>query len=292
MGCTAAVLIALLPLWRGPSWEFHHVSGLLLLELGRHLRSRLTGSRMTADTQPPLLEHLRALHLEAGRVQEDSVAAHGTRLGSLMQLDLDIKEWESELRARPETDQLTAARRELATALYSASSGLYVHAYAGLRLFLELSFAAVYFSANELHRRKWIGDRKDFSWNKALDESEGVLSRDFVGEFSRSAASDAPTYAADASASYRHCSQFIHGKLAVTQAIPDRLAFSSEVLQDWLVHATKAARAVLYLLYARYGDDLKLDAESRLGPTLESNFSHLRHVRERLGLALDAGGDR
>lgn len=175
-------------------------------------------------------------------------------------------------------------------ALYSASSGLYVHAYAGLRLFLELSFAAVYFSANELHRRKWIADRKDFSWSKALDESDGVLSRDFVAEFSPNAANDAPAYAADASASYRHCSQFIHGKLAVTRAIPDRLAFSTEVVEDWLIHATQAARAVLYLLYARYGDDLALGAESHLGTTLESNFAHLRHVRERLGLAVEAGG--
>lgn len=247
---------------------------------------------MTNDTRPPLLVHLQALHQEAGRVQEDAVAEHGTRLGALLQLDLDIREWESELRPRPETDQLAAARRELAMALYAASSGLYVHAYAGLRLFLELSFAAVYFSANELHRRKWIADRKDFSWNKALDESEGVLSRDFVGEFSRAAANDAPTYATDASESYRHCSQFIHGKLAVTQAIPERLAFSSEVVEDWLTHATKAARAVLYLLYARYGDDLVLDAQSRLGATLESNFSHLRQVRVRIGLADDVEGDR
>ncbi|MDF2145069.1 hypothetical protein [Knoellia sp. p5-6-4] len=172
-------------------------------------------------------------------------------------------------------------------AIYAASSGLYVHAYAGLRLFLELSFASVYFSANELHRRKWVADRKNFSWNRALDEQEGILASDFVSEFSTTAATDAPKYAADASASYRHCSQFLHGKLAVTQDLPERLAFSSAVLADWLSHATGAARAVLYLLYARYGDELPLNAESHLATTLESNFAHLGHVRARLELAAD-----
>ena len=238
-------------------------------------------------TASPLLEHLQDLHGAAASVQEHSVAQHGPGLGKLLQLDLDIKVWEVALASRPEVEQLSAARRELAMAIYAASSGLYVHAYAGLLLFLELSFASVYFSANELHRRKWVADRKDFSWNRALDEEEGILSPSFVSEFSTTAAADAPKYAADASTSYRHCSQFLHGKLAVTKGLPDQLGFDSAVLADWLKHSTLAATATLYLLYTRYGDELALNAESHLGTTLESNFSHLGHVRERLGMAAD-----
>ena len=250
---------------------------------GRHQQRPV--QRLTTST--PLLDHLRALHARGATVQESSVAEHGTGLGRLLQVDLDIKVWEEALSDRPEVEQLTAGRRELAMAIYAASSGLYVHAYAGLRIFLELSFTSVYFSANELHRRKWVADRQDFSWSRALDEDEGVLSAGFVSEFSETASADASRYAANASASYRHCSQFIHGKLAVTKGLPEQLLFDSSVLADWLLHAGCAATAVLYLLYARYGDELTLSAESHLGTTLESNFSHLQNIRDRLELAND-----
>jgi len=43
---------------------------------------------MTTSAQPPLLQHLQALHHDAAGVQEASVAKHGARLGALLQLDL------------------------------------------------------------------------------------------------------------------------------------------------------------------------------------------------------------
>ena len=235
-------------------------------------------------------EHLLGLHAQVEDNIKSATNSSGSSLGRLLQLDLDILCWEQQLVSRPEVDQLTAARRELGFAIYAASGGFYLHAYAGLRLFLELSFASVYFSANELHRRRWVADRADFSWSKAFDENDGVMAVSFVREFSDTAAKDAQIFATNAAKGYRHCSQFIHGKLAVTRSLPDTLDFSLSVLSDWLDTAVNAATAVLFLLYARYGDELlPADASGRLASTVESSFGHLREVRKRLGLPIEHG---
>ncbi|MEG3632464.1 hypothetical protein [Micromonospora palythoicola] len=232
--------------------------------------------------------HLLGLHSQAEVNIRSATGGHGRGLGQLLQLDLDILAWEKALTGRPETGQLTAARRELGFAIYAASIGLYLHAYAGLRVFLELSFASVYFSANELHRRRWVADRADFSWSAALDENDGVMSRPFVQEFSETAAEDAQKFAKVAARCYRHCSQFIHGKLAATRLLPETLDFSSVVLADWLRTASDSASVVLFLLYARYGDELLSGPhQDRLAPTVEVWFGHLEEVRRRLGLPIE-----
>lgn len=238
----------------------------------------------------PVRTHLLALQEESANTIRRSVDDHGAQFGRLLQLDVDIRAWEDRLSSRPEVTQLTTARRELGFAIYAVSSGLYVHGYAGLRLFLELSFAAVYFSANEFHRRQWLNDRADFSWSKALDENAGVLAPSFIREFCVGGASQAPSYAAQAAKCYRHCSQFVHGKDASTKLLPQTLSYSSDVVADWLTNAISGASAVLYLLYARYGDELlRDDSDGSLGATLESSFSHLPEIRIILGLPIEQG---
>jgi hypothetical protein len=237
--------------------------------------------------------HLLALHTVSGNVINSAAREHGASLGRLLQLDLDIQAWEKRLSGRPEVIQLTSARRELGFAIYAASGGLYIHAYTGIRLFLELSFASVYFSANELHRRRWVSDREDFSWSRALDQNDGVLAAIFVSEFTTTAVADAAEQAKRAASAYRHCSQFTHGKLAVTGALPDKLSYSGPVLVDWISTATNSAIAVIYLLYARYGDELlPADEDGKLSATLESSFGHLVEVRRKLGLPIDEKVDR
>lgn len=234
---------------------------------------------------PPLQQHLQALHLLGEHAMQESVAKHSQKLGRLLQLDLDIKAWEDRLVGRPETPQLSSARRELGMAIYAASTGSYVHAFAGTRLFLELAFASVYFSANELHRRMWVSDRRDFSWSKALDVEDGVLSASFVQEFNPTASPDCATYSTRASSAYRYCSQFLHGKLAVMRELPERIEYDQNVMETWLEHSTSAAMAVLYLLYARYAADVDLSASPEVATVIESHFAHLAHARDVLGLA-------
>lgn len=231
---------------------------------------------------------LLGLHSDAAGAISQAVDKFGPEFGQLLQLDADVRVWAGRLGDRPEVMQLAAARRELGFAIYAASSALYVHAYAGLRLFIELSFASVHFSANELHRRKWIADRQDFSWGIAVDEENGVLSANFVREFNPRAINDAGKQAKNVARVYRHCSQFVHGKLAVTQRLPDRLQYSEIVVGEWLRLAIDAAKAVIYLLYVRYGEELIcIDNQGNLEETVLHSFGHLTEVRARLGLPVE-----
>ncbi len=235
---------------------------------------------------------MTALHSRAAGVLEEAIQERSEMLGALLQLDRDLSEWERRLAHKPEGHQLAEARRHLGWALYTATTGLYSLAYSALRVTLELSFAAVYFSANELHRRRWVGDRADFSWGKAIDENEGVLARAFVIEFNEFAAEEAGPYASRAQESYRRCSQFMHGKLAATRTVPTELTYSSDVLNDWIQTGRRVGEAVLFLLYVRYGEELlKSDADGKLAATLEHSLGHLKCVRTDLGLPVE-GAER
>ncbi|MFJ8724117.1 hypothetical protein [Streptomyces sp. NPDC093269] len=234
-----------------------------------------------------LLSHFLHLSQLSSDVIRSSASECAVTLGEILQLEADIGLWESCMEGRPEAQQIADARRELGFATYAACSGLYRLAFSGLRTFLELSFAAVYFSANELHRRQWISDRRDFSWSSALDEEKGILAPEFMQEFLQDGVGEAKTYAGMAAKSYRHCSQFIHGKSAVTRTVPADISFSKESLADWSATARNAAQSVLFLLYGRYSVEFLSTDNGKLGATLEHWFSHLKSVRRALGLPVE-----
>lgn len=231
-------------------------------------------------------QHLHAVAAAGAACLDRSLSAHRQELGRVHQVDLDVSTWTRRLTG-PERQQLEAARRELAIAEYAAAIGLYRQAYASLRLFLELSFAAVYFSVNELDRRKWLSDRKDFSWSKALDEDEGVLATAFVREFEPDVVEEAKAYAQASAGVYRACSQFVHGKARTAASLPQRVDFDGQVLSDWCTLAARAGESVLFLLYIRYGRDLRAEFDQDLQDIQISHFGHLIAVRRQLGLAGD-----
>lgn len=228
--------------------------------------------------------HIDGLHSELRKCSAAATVEHRAALGSVHEIDGDISHWIDKIDG-PEAVQLRAARRELALAEFCAASGLYRQAFASLRLFLELSFAAVHFSVNEFERRRWLSDKTDFSWSRALDEHDGVLSRPFVEEFAPAATTDAQRYATDAAGTYRYCSQFIHGKASVSSSIPETLEYRSEVVEDWCSHASRSGAAVLFLLFVRYGLDLNAQRDDELSDTLIARFGHLDSVRSFVGLA-------
>lgn len=234
-----------------------------------------------------ILSHFLNLSQLSSSVIHNSTSECAATLGEILQLEADIGLWEACMEGRPEAQQIADARRELGFATYAACSGMYRLAFSGLRTFLELSFAAVYFSANELHRRQWVSDRRDFSWSDALDEEKGILAPDFMQEFFPGGVDEAKTYAAMAAKSYRHCSQFIHGKSAVTKNIPSDISFSRESLTDWAATGRNAAQAVLFLLYGRYSVEFRPADNGKLGISLEHWFSHLKSVRRTLGLPVE-----
>ncbi|MER6322745.1 hypothetical protein [Streptomyces coelicoflavus] len=240
-----------------------------------------------SNEEQGILGHFLHLSQLSSDVIRKSTSECSTTLGEILQLEADIGLWEARMTGRPEAQQIADARRELGFATYAACSGLYRLAFSGLRTFLELSFAAVYFSANELHRRQWISDKRDFSWSDALDEEKGVLAPKFVQEFLPEGVNEAQSYAAMAAKSYRHCSQFIHGKSAVTKTLPSNVSFSQESLADWAATGRNAAQSALFSLYGRYAVEFLPTDNGKLGATLEHWFSHLKSVRGTLGLPVE-----
>ncbi|MDQ0757313.1 hypothetical protein [Arthrobacter sp. B3I4] len=212
---------------------------------------------------------------EALREQRGSV-------GRLLSLDHAMKAWEDLLTNEPEGTLIINGRREFGRAIYLACGGHYGAAFAGLRLYLELSFAAIFFSANELKRRKWLADSYDFSWSAALNEADGVLSSDFVGAFNQSAVVDAQSYKAKAAAVYRDCSQFIHGKESSTSTIPSQLVYSQNTLEQWCKLASDAIECVQVLFFSRYGQELLPSDSGSVENTMLETIAHLPSVRKIL----------
>lgn len=160
---------------------------------------------------------------------------------------------------------------------------MYPEAYACLRTFLELGFAAVHFSANELDRRKWMSNNKDFSWSSALDKDGGLLSVDFVQEFNQNATDESREWATAASLCYRECSEFIHGKHSATMDLPRTLDYSKETIEEWAEIAQSGAQSLLYLLFVRYSAELiPHDDSDQLIDILTSWFPDSKAVEQTI----------
>ena len=211
-----------------------------------------------------------------------SLEKHPKIFGNLHQMDEDLMRWSNVM---PEclVGQFLTARREFTMATYCAASGMYQQAYSGIRFFLELSFASVYYSLYEFERRQWMMDRIDYSWSKGMDRNDGILSSKFVEVFQPNLASHAKEFFEKATVTYRHCSQFIHGKASMYKTLPKAVMYSEEVLQDWAKYAQYAGDASLFLLLVRYAD--LLDGNDQLVDVVEAGFGRLLGVRKMIGLA-------
>lgn len=226
---------------------------------------------------------LLQLHEDAGGTLRSSARDHAKDIGRILQQEIDLGTWSERLARRPEMGPFDTGRRELGFAVYSASTGLYRQAYNSLRLFLELSFASVLFSVDEIAMRSWRSDGAHFEWGATLDPKTGILSARTVRLFLPAAVEHAAEYCGRARRVYDDCSAFTHGRPKELSTLPDRLTYSSPVLADWCSTAQVAAECVLFLLFCRFGEELLPADDGRLAATLDFSLSHLRVVRERLG---------
>ena len=234
--------------------------------------------------------HLLEVHDRASASIEQSMALYAPRFGRLLQQEADISEWEKML-TKPVADVLERARRELGFAVYCAAGGLYLQAWSTLRVVLELSFAAVHFSTNDLARRAWLSDREQFRWSSVLDAKTGVLSPQFVSDYHAEAAAEAGEYLGRARACYAQCSKFIHGRPDTEEVLPRSLTFSQPAIEEWCKQAEHGVEAVLFALYCRFAEELP-SQDGRLEVTLESSFRHLASVRRTLGMPVESRSDR
>jgi hypothetical protein len=237
------------------------------------------------NSGPQGMKHrLLWLHEASRACIDESTSRRSTELGGVLQLDADIGSWEAAITGRPEHEVLAKARRELGFTVYSACSGLYLQAFSNLRVFMELSFAAITFSVDDLRRRQWLADDFSFSFSKKVAEEDGLFSSAYLKAYREDAIEEAVQFRQLAQRIYRHCSQFAHGKLPVTERLPDTLRYSDDALVDWARTARDAARCVIFLIYCRYADELLPSDNGLLASTLAHSLSHLSSVRKAVGL--------
>jgi hypothetical protein len=229
-------------------------------------------------------DRLLGLHGVSRLCIDESTSRRSTELGRILQLDADIGSWESALTGRPEQKVLAKARRELGFTVYSACSGLYLQAFSNLRIFLELSFAAVAFSVDDLRRRQWLVDDFSFSFSKEISDADGLFSPAYLKAYHEAAVDEAAEFQERARRAYHHCSQFVHGKLPVTERLPSALQYSDDALLDWAQTARDAARCVIFLIYCRYADEFLPTDNGQLAETLVHSLGHLPSVRKAVGL--------
>jgi len=200
----------------------------------------------------------------------------------------DFEKWIEVLSGRPESEALKSALREYQYGLLAVVLGQYRQAFMALRVFLELSLGAVYFSAHEVELRIWLKGERDVAWQCLVDPDSGVFAKRFVRAFFADLADDAPQYRALAERVYRECSEYVHGNPMTGQAIPDGLAFSEKLFMDWHAKAASVRLAISFALCARYLATLDGEAQARLEDVVTDELGHIAAVRAVFGGTTEA----
>jgi hypothetical protein len=230
------------------------------------------------------IEHYRGLLTASDAVLAESfIGPRANAMAKSHAFIVDLELWISQLRGRRELPVLESALREYQFALLSLTAGHYRAAFASLRLTLELSFAAVHWSANERELREWLRGQRDSNWATLIDSENGVLSKQFVRLFYDGLANEAGQYRASAAAVYRECSEYVHGNAHTHIAIPTTLIFDVGRFEDWHQKASVARLTISFVLTARYLFDFDVAARNSIEATVIDHLGHSPAIRALVG---------
>lgn len=191
----------------------------------------------------------------------------------------DIEKLCKVLEDRPESVCVRSAAHEYQFALSSVLIGQYRHAFGSLRLAMELLVSAIYFSGHELNLRQWENASRDISWGSLTDDENGVFSKPFVKAFHPFLEDLGQKYRALGVATYRECSEFVHGNPARTRPLEGDLQFRSDQLIKW-ADAVENIRLVAVFLYLfRYIDNSRDGDRNILEKLATDNLWHEEQVR-------------
>lgn len=234
-------------------------------------------------------DYYKQLHEMSNIVLKESFSdAHADAMAKSHAFIDDLALWIDELEGRQEVLALQSALREYQFALLALSAGHYRAAFTALRLALEISFAAVQWSANERELREWLRGERDSNWTALIDKENGVLSKKFIRLFSEGLAEEASQYLYSAIAVYRECSEYVHGNAHTHRSIPEKLVFDNASFETWQSKASVVRLTISFSLAARYLSDFDTAKRSRLESVLMDHLGHSIGVRVLLGAPIEA----
>lgn len=229
-------------------------------------------------------EHYRALVQRAAESVESLVGdvEPFTTFVAVHNVADEIEKVVSAVAERPEAVLYKLALREYNYALYAASSGSYRHAHIGLRMFLELFSAGIYFSAYEIKLRSWLSgfDGSDINWAALSNSDTGIYSTSFVNAFNPAISSSAKQYRTIATATYRECSEFVHGNIHTQDLSFPPLSYKRESLQEWIDRAEAANLCVLFSFASRYLALLSKDQLAQVEAPMIDRLGHIAAVQQ------------
>lgn len=183
---------------------------------------------------------------------------------------------------RPEYYVFELALRELNQSFLAALNSHYRQSFSGQRLSLELWFAAIQFSTNELNFRKWKINEKDIVWSTLIDPNDGILSQSMARIYWESTENRVSKYRNIAEKIYRECSQFVHGNNETHDYLPQNFEYSQKVIKAWKNNLDTISLLFTYTFILRFNEDLThLDYEKLTLPITDI-LGHLSEIRDLL----------
>lgn len=184
------------------------------------------------------------------------------------------------IKNRPEKSMFESAISEYQGSLVALSCGLYRYAFSGLRLFFEMSLAAIYYSAHEIYLRQWMNDSKDLCWGEIRDPEKGIFSNEFVSAFDQGFCDHRKHFLSLSNSLYRECSEYVHGNASTHQKLLNNLKFNEHAFADWLGKSDTIRMVILFAFSLRHLKYLSKEERESIRETLQDALWHLDAVRD------------
>lgn len=234
-------------------------------------------------------DHYKKLGQETIEILEKSMANEDLNLLSSNHAFLhDFALWLELLNDRPESSILKNAIKEYQLALLSNNLGMYQQAFMGLRFFLERTFVAIMFSANEIELNLWKIGERDTYWNEvaSMDKDskqiQGIFSMKFCRAFFPELKNELYHFFTITIKVYRECSEFVHGNKSVIDRIPERLEYSKDLFYEWNAKADIIKRIILFVFCLRYLNQLKPEEIKKVSVTISEEFKSISQIAEKI----------
>ena len=200
--------------------------------------------------------YLKICHKQA-TVIEISLAGSNKEIFAANHLFVyDLEKWMKYLCDFREGLLYKTAIEEYANSLFLLTCGLYRETYITLRFFLEHILFGLYLSVNELNFRRWSMNRYDMRWSEITDNENGVFCKDFFEAFSPEFAEYSMELLNICKQLYRELSEYTHGNLLATSALPKEIRFDKDIFTDINLKIESIRHLITFLFFIRYKDIL------------------------------------
>lgn len=199
----------------------------------------------------------------------------------------DLLVWHTVVHTRVGATVIKYAAGEIQLSALSLAYGLYRQAFTSLRLSLELSLSAIFFSTNELEFREWEQGKSDIYWSQLIattsDTNNGIFSKRYAIAFFPELEDIVAEYNKLAKETYRNLSEFVHGNAYTWEMSTSNISFDEVLFDRWMNNFTNVSRVISFGLTLRFLKTLDTYETNSLKAHLQEYIGTISAVREFIG---------